>query len=98
MGKIDKLGMALLAGLSALAVGTAYAALHLGWFHSPWELTLWLGIGLAFLLGGVSTHVHRTPKNTNVHGSARPTSEAEAQASARGETKSPALHDRTFSD
>ncbi len=96
--KIDKLGTALVAVLSVLAAGAAYAALRFGWFHSPWEMALWLGIGLAFLLGGVGTQIHRTPKNTNVHGAARPASESEAQASARGDAKSPALHDRTFPD
>ena len=98
MPKIDKLGAGLMMALAAIAVGVAYTALHFGWFESPWELALWLGIGLAFLLGGVSTQIHRAPKNTNVHGAARPASESEAQASARGDAKSPSLHDRTFPD
>jgi hypothetical protein len=98
MRKIDKTGLTLAAVLAALACGAAYAALHFGWFRSPWELGLWLCIGLAFLLGGVGVQVHRAPRNTNVHGDARPASESEAEAAARSGTKPAPHHDRTFPD
>jgi hypothetical protein len=96
--KIDKLGVTLLTTLIALAVGTVYAALHFGWFESPLQLAGWLVVGLAFVIAGLGVHTHQIPRNANVHGAARPASESEAQASARGEAKSPSLHDRTFSD
>ena len=95
--KIDKLGAALLAALAALALGAGFAALHFGWFRSPWELAGWLVVGLAFVAAGLGVHANLTPKNTNVHGDARPASETEAQAAARSDTKAP-FHDRTFSD
>ena len=98
MRKIDRLGLALFAVLAALAIGAAYAALHFGWFESPWQLAGWLVVGLAFVLAGLGVKANLTPKNTNVHGAARPASESEAQASARGDAKSPSLHDRIFPD
>lgn len=98
LGRIDALGLGLVALLAALACGAAYAALHFGWFRSPWELAGWLVVALAFVVAGLGVQAHRAPRNTNVHGDARPASESEAQASARGDKKSPALHDRTFSD
>lgn len=98
MRKIDPLGIVLFALLAGLAAGAAYAALRFRWFQSPWELAGWLAVGLAFVLAGFGIERHFTPKNTNVHGAARPASESEAQASARGDAKLPSLHDRTFPD
>ena len=98
MPKIDKLGMALLAILAALAIAAAYAALHFGWFQTPWQLAGWLAVGLAFVLAGLGVQANFAPRNTNVHGAARPASESEAQSSARGDAQSPSLHDRTFPD
>ena len=95
--RFDALGLGLAAGLAALALGGAYAALHFGWFRSPWELAGWLVVGLAFVAAGLGVHANLTPKNTNVHGDARPASEPEAQAAARSDMKAP-FHDRTFSD
>jgi fatty acid desaturase len=95
--RFDALGLGLVAALAALACGAAYAALHFGWFGSLWELAGWLVVGLAFVAAGLGVHANLTPKNTNVHGDARPASEPEAQAAARSDTKAP-FHDRTFSD
>jgi len=95
--KIDRLSIILVVMLAALAFGGAYAALHFGWFGSPWALAGWLVVGVAFLAAGLGIQASTGPRNTNVHGAARPASESEAQASARGQTKSP-LRDQTFSD
>jgi hypothetical protein len=96
--KIDKLGLALVAVLAVLALGAGFAALHFGWFRSPWELAGWLVVGFAFLAAGLGVQANMAPKNTNVHGAARPASESEAEAAARNDTKPAPLHDRTFPD
>lgn len=96
--KIDRLGWALVAGLAAVVIGALYTALHLGWFRSSWELAGWLIVGLAFVAAGLGVQANLTPRNTNVHGAARPASETEAQAHARGGTKSTPLHDQHFPD
>jgi|SRR5580704_5816301 hypothetical protein len=98
MKKIDRLGLALGAVLAALACGAAYAALHFGWFSSPWELAGWLVAGFAFLAVGLGLQTNVTPRNTNVHGDARPASESEAEAAAGSGTKAAPLHDQTFPD
>jgi len=98
MKKIDRLGLTLAAVLLALVCAAGYAALQFGWFRSPWELAGWLVVGIAFLAAGLGVQANLMPRNTNVHGAARPASETEAQASARGDAKSPSLHDRTFPD
>ena len=59
--------------------------------------------GAGAFLGGVAKLVEAarlsaSPKNTLVHGSARPAAEPEAQAAARGIAKAPNLGNRTFSD
>ena len=98
MRKIDKTGLCLAAVLAALALASAYAALHFGWFSSPWELAGWLLVGFAFVAAGLGVQGNPTPKNTNVHGDAQPASESEAQAAARSDTKSAPMHDQTFPD
>ena len=98
MRKIDKTGLCLAAVLAALALASAYAALHFGWFSSPWQLAGWFVVGFAFVAAGLGVQGNLTPKNTNVHGDARPASESEAQAAARIDTKSAPLHDQTFPD
>jgi hypothetical protein len=98
MRKIDKTGLCLAAVLAALALASAYAALHFGWFSSPWQLAGWLVVGFAFVAAGLGVQGNPTPKNTNVHGDARPASESEAQTAARSGTKPAPLHDKTFSD
>jgi len=96
--KIDMLGVTLAAVLAALALGAGFAALHFGWFGSPWELAGWLVVGFAFVAAGLGVQANLTPKNTNVHGAARPASESEAETAARSGTKPAPLHDRTFPD
>jgi hypothetical protein len=98
MRKIDKTGLCLAAVLAALALGSAYAALRFGWFSSPWELAGWLVVGFAFVVAGLGVQGNQAPKNTNVHGDARPASESEAEAAARSDTKPAPHHDRTFPD
>jgi hypothetical protein len=98
MRKIDKTGLCLAAVLAALALASAYAALHFGWFSSAWQMAGWLVVGFAFAAAGLGVQGNPAPKNTNVHGDARPASESEAQAAARGDTKAAPLRDRTYSD
>jgi hypothetical protein len=98
MRRIDKLGFGLAAVLVALALAGAYAALHFGWFGNLWELAGWLVVSVAFLAAGLGAQSKLTPRNNSVHGAARPASESEAQASARGDSGSASLHDQTFPD
>src|ERR1700733_4095004 len=52
--------------LSALAVGAGWAALHFGWFGSPWELVAWLVCVVAFVAVGLPT---QTEQQTSIaHG------------------------------
>ena len=51
--KIDALGAVLLAVLVALALGAVYAALHFGWFRSPWEMAAVLFVGGCFVAFGL---------------------------------------------
>ena len=97
MGRTDLIGWLLLALLAALAfmAGTAiirYA--HL----TPWSLVLGLFICLAFVAVGLPAQVSQTPKNTLVHGAARPATESEAKAAARGNVKTRDIHDQQFPD
>ena len=98
MRKIDKTGLCLAAVLAALALASAYAALHFGWFSSAWQMAGWLVVGLAFVAAGVGAQSRLPARTPDVYGDAKPASEAEAQAAARGETKSAPLHDQTFPD
>jgi hypothetical protein len=96
--KIDTLGLTLAAVLVVLALGAGYAGLHFGWFRSPWELAGWFVVGFAFVAAGLGVQANLTPRNTNVHGAARPASESEAETAARSGAKPAPLHDRTFPD
>lgn len=96
--RIDTLGACIILVLAALATGGLYAALHLGWFRSSWEMAAWLVVGLAFLAVGFGVQTTLPPRNTNVYGAAKPASESEAQAAARGSKKAAPLHDQTFPD
>jgi len=98
MKGIDKIGLGLVSVLATLALAGAYAALHFGWFRGPWEMAIWLVAGLAFLAAGVGVRANLPARNTDVYGDAKPASESEAQAAARGGTKSGPLHDQTFPD
>jgi uncharacterized iron-regulated membrane protein len=96
--RVDTLVVLLVAVLAVLAAGAIYAALHFGWFGSPWQLAVWLLVCLAFLVVGVPAVGHRMTRHTNVHGSARPASQDEASKAARGEAGALPLHDQTFKD
>jgi fatty acid desaturase len=96
--RVDTLVVLFFAVLAALAAGALYAALHFGWFGSPWQLATWLVICVAFLAAGVPAVGHRMTRHTNVHGSARPASQDEARKAARGDTGASPLHDQTFED
>ena len=98
--RFDALGLLLWLALGGLAVAAGYAALHFGWFSSPWELAAWLVVCIAFFVSAASlpSHVPSAPKNTLVHGAARPASETEAQAAARGAVKAREIHEQEFDD
>lgn len=93
----DALGLLLLAGLAALAASAGMALIEFGLFK-PWELALFLLVGIAFVAVGLPSPGAAAPKNSKVHGAARPAAEQEAQAAARGETKTARMHDQQFSD
>jgi hypothetical protein len=91
----DTLGLLLLAGLAALAVGVGAALIEFGFFK-PWELALFLLVGLAFVAVGLPSHGASAPKNSKVHGAAAPAAEQDALAAARGDTKTARMHDQQF--
>ena len=97
IGRTDLTGWLLLALLAALAL-MAGAALVQYAHITPWGLALGLFVCVAFVVVGLPVHTSHTPKNTLVHGAAQPASESEAQAAARGGTKSAPLHHQTFPD
>src|ERR1700730_13614801 len=90
MRRIDAIGLGLASVLAALACGAAYAALHFGWFRSPWELAGWLVVGLGFVAAGPGGHCTLTPQNTNV--------DACARAPPHSATKPGPPHDGTSPD
>jgi len=96
--RVDTLVVLLVAVLTVLVSGAVYAALHFGWFGSPWQLAVWLLVCVAFLVVGVPAVGHRTTRHTNVHGSARPASQDEARKAAGGDAGASPLHDQTFKD
>jgi hypothetical protein len=51
--KFDALGLLFLVAFAALAGAAGYAALHFGWFSSPWHLAVWLVVCVAFLVVGL---------------------------------------------
>lgn len=96
--KVDTFVVLLVAVLAALATGAVYAALHFGWFGSPWQFAVWLLVCVAFLAAGVPAINYRTKQHAQVHGSARPASQDEAIGAARGAAGASRLHDQTFKD
>ncbi len=91
----DALGLLLLAALAALAASVGAALIQFGFFK-PWELALFLLVGLAFVAVGLPSPGTAAPRNSKVHGAARPAAEQEAQAAARGQTKTARMHDQQF--
>ena len=67
----DALGLLLLAGLAALAASAGAALIEFGFFK-PWELALFLLVGIAFVAVGLPSPGTAAPKNSKVHGAARP--------------------------
>lgn len=91
---LDALGWLFVLGLAVIAFGVG-AALLIEHIFTPWGLLAWLGVGVAFAVAGVPALRH--PKGDSMaHGAARPASEAEAQAAARGEPRGARLDDRKF--
>src|SRR5271170_6327978 len=60
---IDTVGLLLWLALGGLAVAAGYAALHFGWFRSPWELAGWLVVCISFLVIGLPS---QSPPQANV--------------------------------
>jgi type IV secretory pathway TraG/TraD family ATPase VirD4 len=60
--KLDAFGLLLLLAFGALAVAAGYAALHFGWFRSPWHLAAWLVVCVAFLVVGLPSQT--APQST----------------------------------
>ena len=50
---LDTVGLVIALAFVGLAVGATYAALHFGWFRSPWELAGWLVVCMSFLVIGL---------------------------------------------
>src|SRR5277367_6402395 len=50
---LDVVGASIALAFVGLAVGATYAALHFGWFRSPWELAVWLVVCISFLVIGL---------------------------------------------
>jgi hypothetical protein len=98
--RLDAFGLLLVLALGAVAVAGAYAALHFGWFSSPWHFAAWVVVIVAALVLAASlpAYVAPAPKNTLVHGAARPASETEAQAAARGVVKAREIDKQKFTD
>jgi hypothetical protein len=97
IGRTDLIGWLLLALLAALALMAGAAAMEYAHL-TPWGLALGLFIGVAAIMVGLPAQVGQTPKNTLVHGAARPATEPEAQAAARGGVKTRDIHDQHFAD
>jgi hypothetical protein len=97
MGRTDLIGWLLLALLAALALMAGAAVMQYAHL-TPWSLALGLFVCVAFAVVGLPIQVSQTPKNTLVHGAARPATEPEAKAAARGGTKARDIHDQHFPD
>jgi hypothetical protein len=93
----DALGLLLLTGLAALAASVGMALIEFEYFK-PWELAVFLLVGLAFVAVGLPSPGTSAPRNSKVHGAAAPAAEQDALAAARGKTKPSPLHDQQFSD
>jgi hypothetical protein len=97
IGRTDIIGWLLLALLVTLALIGGRALMEYAHL-TVWGLALGLFICVAFVVVGLPALVGQTPKNTLVHGAARPATESEAQAAARGGIKTRDIHDQHFPD
>jgi hypothetical protein len=93
----DLIGCLLLVLLAALAL--VAGAVLMQYAHLT-ALNFLLGffVCVAFVVVGLPVQVLHTPKNTLVHGAAKPASESEAHAAAHGQVKAAPMHDQTFKD
>ena len=92
----DLLAVMLLGLLAVAALSAVYGVVAAGYMTTGALLGL-IAVGGAFVLvHNMGGRRPAPPKNTLVHGAARPASEQEAQRAARGEAQGPRLDDRDF--
>jgi hypothetical protein len=89
-------------GLFILFGGFAFREFEFSNLGYPYDFVVIIS-GATALLGGLSkfveaARVSAAPGANLVHGAARPAAEAEAHAAARGDAKTPDLHNRTFKE
>ena len=91
-------------GVVWLAVGCALVAFSATRNNSP-DALLFISEfgGYGGVIFGIMLFFHQNfpkegPQNTHVHGAAKPASETEAQAAARGTAKANDVHDEKFPD
>jgi predicted lipid-binding transport protein (Tim44 family) len=93
----DALGVVLLGTLALGAVGGGVLLVQHGEFTAS-GLLLALVIGGAFVFAAGPSHRGTSPKNTLVHGAARPASEDETRTAARGVVKQEPAHENRYPD
>jgi hypothetical protein len=91
----DLLAVVLLGLLAVGAAGAVYAVVSAGYMTAG-ALAGVIAVGGAFAAVHAMTGRPAVPKNTHVHGAARPASEQEARRAAGGEAQGPRLDDREF--
>jgi hypothetical protein len=91
----DRLGIALLGALALFALSAAWLVVSHGYLTAGALVGLAVVGGAVVVLHGMGSRV-APPKNTEVHGAARPASEQEAQRAGRGQAQGARLDDRTF--
>ncbi len=106
-GRLDVLLKALLALLVGLVLLRYFFNSSWIWTNSPWInaafdyaviLVMMVLAGTSLFNGIEAFRGKRPAQNAHVHGDARPASESEAEAAARGRAKSAPQHDQTFSE
>ncbi len=95
--RLNVTGLVLVTLLGALGVGAGVILCEYRYI-TPLGALVWLLICVAFVVVGLPGQALPGPRNTSVHGAARPADEAEARAAARGASKAADLHEQTFSD
>jgi len=93
----DLLAVVLLGLLAVAAIAALYGVVTAGYVTAGALLGL-IGVGGAFVLLHSRTGKTAPPKNTFTHGAARPASDAEAQAAARGAVKAREIHEQKFDE
>ena len=105
-GRWSGVAKAIFAALSCVGVAIMVGAIvndsKSGWLHFPVFVVGFLmligGLGLALGPFDFTPRKAREPENTLVHGAARPATETEAQAAARGAVKAREIHEQTFDE